>query len=84
MSDLVIFGRRVTSSFIAMLLYVTAGLCLNLSQSFMGMDKATWEHYWYMQKVGFWLAQVGNSALMIKAFYSGRSPSVKPGVTIRT
>ena len=75
MSDTQLFRRiTVTGSFKAMLLYVVADACVSLGQSFTGMDHATWEKQWWLQKVGFFLSQIGSTALMIKAFYSGSSP----------
>ncbi len=75
MSDTTILGKTVSGSLKACLLYLTADACISLAQAFSGMDQATWDKMWWMQRVGFFLAQIGSTALMVKAFYSGSSPT---------
>ncbi len=73
MSDTILFGRTVTKTTKAMVLYVIADFVISLSQNMAGMDQAKWEAMWWMQKTAFWLAQLGSAALIIKAFYSNSS-----------
>lgn len=73
MSDTTIFGKTVSSTTKAMLLYVIADIVISLSQNMAGMDQAKWEAMWWMQKTAFWLAQIGSAALIVKAFYSNSS-----------
>lgn len=80
MTDTTIFGNTITGSFKAMMLYVVADACVSLGQSFSSMDHGQWNSMWWLQKLGFALSQVGSTALMIKAFYSGSSPR-PPAVT---
>lgn len=73
MSDTTIFGKTVSSTTKAMLLYVIADIVISLSQNMAGMDQAKWESMWWMQKTAFWLGQIGSAALIMKAFYSNSS-----------
>lgn len=73
---------RLTGSFKACLLYVIADACVSLGQEFSSMDQAQWSKMWVMQKLGFWLSQIGSTALMVKAFYSGSSPNRTPNPPI--
>jgi hypothetical protein len=78
MSDTVIAYRnhslRISASLKACLLYVIADACVSLGQELSSMDHTTWDKMWSMQRIGFWLSQIGSTALMVKAFYSGSSP----------
>jgi hypothetical protein len=73
MSDTQIFGKTVSGTTKAMILYVIADIVISLSQNMAGMDQAKWESMWWMQKSAFWLAQIGSAALICKAFYSNSS-----------
>ena len=87
MSDTTLFTRKdgskvqITSSLKAVILYVIADACVSLGQELSSMDQVQWNKLWAMQKIGFWLSQVGSTALMIKAFYSGSSPKPSTPVT---
>lgn len=85
MSDTTFFttsnGKKLTLSgpLKACILYVLIDACVSLSQAFMGMDHEAWNKLWWMQKLGFWLAQVGSTGLIIKAFFSNSNkPSTDP------
>jgi hypothetical protein len=70
MGDTTIMGRRVTGSFISCVLYVVADACVSLGQSFSGMERGDWDAMWALQRVGFFLGQIGSTALIVKAYYS--------------
>jgi hypothetical protein len=73
MSDTVIWGKTIRGTTKAVLLYVTADICISLSQAMAGMGKDQWDAMWWMQKSAFWLSQIGSAALIMKAFYSNSS-----------
>lgn len=79
MSDTQLFNRTISGSFKACLLYVIADICISLGQTFSSMEQAQWEGMWWMQRLGFVLAQIGSTALIVKAFYSSsRTPKSTP------
>jgi hypothetical protein len=67
-------GKKVTGSFVAVVLYVLIDGIVSFSQALSSMDQSTWDKMWWMQRTGFWLGQVGSTALIVKAFYSGSAP----------
>jgi hypothetical protein len=73
MGDTQFFGKNISGTTKAMILYVIADIVISLSQNMAGMDQAKWEAMWWMQKLAFWLAQIGSAALIVKAFYSNSS-----------
>lgn len=72
---------RISGSLKAVLLYVIADACVSLGQAFGAMERADWDSMWALQRVGFFLSQIGSTALIVKAFYSGSSP-IPPKPTI--
>jgi hypothetical protein len=70
MGDTELFGKTVTGTTKAMLLYVTVDIVISCAQAMAGMDQAKWDAMWWMQKTAFWLSQIGSAGLIIKAFYS--------------
>lgn len=82
MSDTQLFGKRISGSFMALCLYVIADACVSLGQELSSMTRDQWQSMWTMQHIGFWLSQVGSTALMVKAFYSGSSPPKQPATPV--
>jgi hypothetical protein len=73
---------RVSGSFVAVILYVVADACVSLGQAFSAMQQADWDSMWALQRVGFFLSQIGSTALIVKAFYSGSSPATPTKPTL--
>lgn len=74
MNDTTIMGKKVTGSFKAVCLYVVIDGIVSFGQALSSMDQGTWDKMWWMQRTGFWLGQIGSTAVLIKAFYSSSSP----------
>jgi hypothetical protein len=76
MGDTQFFNNRVTlsGSFKACLLYVLADVAKDLGQQLQQMDWSTMDT---SKTTGWALFQIGGIAILVKAFYSNSSPTVK-------
>lgn len=70
MSDTVIWGKTFSGVLKGALLYVLIDVCLSLSTAMLSMKQTDWDAMWWMQRSGWWLAQLGSAGLVFKAYYS--------------
>lgn len=73
MSDTVIFGKTVTGTHKAMLLYVFNAVALAVGGALMSLDQAEWDGWWWAKRIGWFCLLAGNVTNTIKAFYSNSS-----------
>jgi hypothetical protein len=73
MSDTVIFGKTVTGTHKAMMLYVANAVALAIGGALMTLDQSEWNSWWWAKRVGWFFLLIGNVTNTIKAFYSNSS-----------
>jgi hypothetical protein len=78
MSDTVVFGKTVTSSFKTMLLFVIAGAALSVGEDCLSLQKNMWDGWWSFQKFGWLMLQLGNIATIVKAYYADPNAKSSP------
>ena len=77
MSDSIIFGKTLTSSSKAMLLYVGNSLAMCVGGACMSLDQTEWDSWWWIKKAGWAILLIGNVCNTMKAFYSNSAEQTK-------
>jgi hypothetical protein len=79
MSDTTVFGKTISATTKAMLLYATISICASVGGAMFGLDQREWDSWWWMKRIGWCVLQCGAVGTTIKAFYSNSSPAPATG-----
>lgn len=74
MSDTQIFGKTLSGSSKAMLLYAATSACVTIGGACLAMKSEEWASMMLLNKFGWALMLVGGVLTTIKAFYSNSAP----------
>lgn len=75
MGDTQFFGKTLSGTSKAMLLYVGTSVALAIGGSMFSLDQKEWDSWWWMKRAGWAFILLGNVFNTIKAFYSNSSPT---------
>jgi hypothetical protein len=61
-----------------MLLYAGTAVCISLGGAFTSIKQEEWDSWWWMQRCGWFLLQIGQVCNTVKAYYSNPNPKKEP------